>query len=603
MDAKNDMSLQERIERLETIVAELQRVLKQRSGASRQQDRKQEGAPLRAPDRGQAGVSPGIARPSPRKSPPKKKPFELPENMKTSEYWLNKIGIGLFLFGVAFLFKYSIDQGWLTPPVRIGFGVILGIGLACTGLYLSADRKHFSQVLTGGGIATLYITGFAAFQVFTLISHPVAFAFMVSVTLLSFILSLKQNGLVLALIGAIGGLGTPFLLYTGTSNLPGLVGYTCLVLSGTSAIFFYRGWRSLLWLSVAGGWLVLFVALTQGLPTGPKAAIADRWALQLGVIFNWLVFWGLPLIRELVLAKEPARWFQNFLESDEKPASQISNFIMHRHLHLLSVSTPLIALWMSMSIWSLTNQTWGWIAFGGALLYGVVSWRLYNLNGIKHLSFVHSLVGFMLLTNAFYLLLNGDTLLFALATEAGVLHFIGRRFSDKIIAIYAHVLFGALFLWLIKRLFNTVHEPAIFNIQAIADLWVIATASVVSIRALSSEEKKVYLFLAHLAILGWFLRELSSLPNGQGYVTIAWGTYAIILLIFGLRMNFDKLRVVAMGTILLVVGKLFLVDLASLETIWRVALFLSFGGLLLILSYYFRALWKTDYKPSKSSNS
>jgi uncharacterized membrane protein len=601
MDEKHDKSLKERVERLETAVAEIQSVLKQRDEASIQQDLKKTCSPPKALGREQARVPPSPTKPSPVSSQPSRKSFELPKNMRTSEYWLNKIGIGLLLFGIAFLFKYSIDQGWLTPPVRVGFGVILGVGLVCAGLRISTDRIHFSQVLIGGGIATFYITGFAAFQVLTLISYPVAFTFMVSVTLLAFILSLKQNGVVLVLIGAMGGLGTPLLLYTGTSNLPGLVGYTCLVLSGTSAIFFCRGWRSLLWTSVIGGWLVLLVGLNQGLSSGPKDAIADRLALQLGIVFSWLAFWLLPLIREFVWAKNPARWFRHSLESVEKPTSQISKVVLHRYLHLLSVSTPLIALWMSMRIWSLSNQTWGWITLGGALVYGVASRRLYSLNVIKHLSYTHSLIGLMLLTNAFYLLLDGDTLLFVLAAEAAVLHFIARRFSDRRVAISAHILFGALGLWLIQRLFyGQAQGTAIFNTPAITDLWVIAIASVVSIGAISSEEKKVYLFLVHLAILGWFLRELSSLPNGQGYVTIAWGVYALILLILGLRMNFDKLRTIAMGTLFVVVGKLFLVDLAELETIWRILLFLGFGGLLLLMSYYFQALWKSNDKPSNS---
>lgn len=55
-------------------------------------------------------------------------PFEL-ENLRSWEWWLNKIGIGLLLFGLAFLFKFSIDQGWLSPPVRVGFGLALGVGL------------------------------------------------------------------------------------------------------------------------------------------------------------------------------------------------------------------------------------------------------------------------------------------------------------------------------------------------------------------------------------------------------------------------------------------------------------------------------------------
>jgi len=234
MDEIHDESLQERVERLEAVVAELQSMLKLTPEASKQKDIdvplkvKETSSPPKASNHDQSAKSSSAVKPPPVQSQPGRKSFELFENMRKSEFWLNKIGIGLVLFGVAFLFKYSIDQGWLTPPVRVGFGLMLGISLIVTGIRIYSNRRHFSQVLIGGGIAIFYITGFATFQLFSLVSYQIAFAFMVLVTLLAFMLSLKQNEAVLSLIGAIGGLGTPFLLYTGAGSLPGLVGYTCV---------------------------------------------------------------------------------------------------------------------------------------------------------------------------------------------------------------------------------------------------------------------------------------------------------------------------------------------------------------------------------------
>jgi len=263
-----------------------------------------------------------------------------------------------------------------------------------------------------------------------------------------------------------------------------------------------------------------------------------------------------------------------------------------------------MALGVSMLIWSLSNETWGWITMGCVVIYGLASWNLYRLNVIKHLSYTHAFVGALLLTIAFYLLLDGDTLLFALAAEASVLHLIAHRLSAKGLAIAAHLLFGTLGLWLVPRLYYMQAEgTAIFNAQALTDLWMIGVASGVSLLFTSSEERKVYRLFIHILVLGWFLRELSTLPNGQGYVTIAWGIYAVTLLVLGLRLNSNRLRTVAMVTLLIVVGKLFLVDLAELETIWRVLLFLGFGGLFLVLSYYFRALWKSNDESSDSTKS
>ena len=126
MVEKLDKSLQERIERLEAVVFELQRVIKQSNDLSGQKTQKGTSPPPTVSDQKHPDALPLQTKPSSVPAQPDKKRFHLPTGMSTSEYWLNKIGIGLVLFGVAFLFKFSVDQGWLTPLVRLGFGVALG---------------------------------------------------------------------------------------------------------------------------------------------------------------------------------------------------------------------------------------------------------------------------------------------------------------------------------------------------------------------------------------------------------------------------------------------------------------------------------------------
>jgi len=592
MNDQQDRSLHERVARLEAAVDELQRVLNKISEAPT--------TPRELPTAAPVASSPPDAAPPPSlhlgtpRSKTTAKSFELPANMRSNEYWLNKIGIGLLLFGVAFLFKYSIDQGWLTPPIRVAFGLALGIALIVLGIRLPAQRKHFSQVLIGGGIATFYITGFAAFQVLELVSHPVAFAFMVFVTVLAFILSLRQNGMVLSLIGAIGGLGTPFLLYTGQGNLPGLIGYTCLVLAGAGAIYFYRGWLALLLISFFGGWLVFGIALLDGFSTFSRKTTAESWALQAGFFFAFFIFAALPLIREILVAKNPGRWSSRPPDADKNLQSTTASKLVH----LLSFSTPLISFAMSTAVWSLADDEWGWIALAGAAIYLVAALILSRFSESRIFSATHAFVSIVLLTTSLSLLFDGDALRFALATEAAALHVIAIRNSFKGAAISAHLLFASLALWMLPRLFfGDAKGAALINAQSLADLWTIAVGFLVSFQFPPGDARKIYRFLVHVAILGWLLRELSIFQHGQGIVTIAWGVYAVILLITGLRMNSTQLRNVAMATLLVVVGKLFLVDLAELETIWRVLLFLGFGGLFLFLSYYFQALWKTNKEP------
>jgi len=619
--------------------------------------------------------------------------------MRKSEYWLNKVGIGLILFAVVFLFKYSIDQGWLTPPVRVAFGLALGIALVILGLRLYKKKKHFALVLQGGGIATFYITGFAAFQILELVSHPAALVFMVGVTVLAFVLSLAQDDTILSILGALGGLGTPFLLYTGEGNLPGLVTYTCLVLAGTIAIYFFKGWRVILWLSVVGGWTVFLIGLEHGLPLGREVVI-EHWALQWGIAFAWLAFWAVPVAREVVTAAYPTRWPVTLLGIADNRLTAPARNALDRHVHMFSISTPLIALAVSLAIWPhVDKDLWGGITLGAAIIYGAVCYGLRKWESLRNLAYTQGAMGVVLFTIALSLFFEEETLQLALTAEMVLLHLIARRKSDRIMAAGGHVLFVVLGLWLLLRLtieydadhpefnfeilidllviaamlfiswtaanltvrrvyllfgyiafagwlifqfdsmenlliilltveaallhwvarrwtdetlgaathisfiliggylFNRLVMPrsggsVIVNYQALTDLAVIAAAAGIGFWIKNSGQRFIYLLAAHAAFLLWLLRELSRLTDGQGYVTIAWGVYAVILLVVGLRRDIHKLRLAALVTLFLVVAKLFLIDLAKLETIWRVLLFFGFGGVFLALSYYFQSLWK-----------
>ena len=190
----------------------------------------------------------------PQKKPSKKSLTDFAESIQKSEFWLNKIGITLLLVSIVLLFKYSIDQGWLTPWVRVGFGFAVGVCLIGLGIRIYTRKFTYAQVLFGGGVAALCITMFAAFQLYSLIPYSIAIIFMVCVSALAFSLSIWQNDSVLAIIGTVGGLATPFLLYSKNNTVQGLVIYTCLILAGVSAIYWKKGWRTVLWASFVGVW-------------------------------------------------------------------------------------------------------------------------------------------------------------------------------------------------------------------------------------------------------------------------------------------------------------------------------------------------------------
>ncbi len=531
-------------------------------------------------------------------------PFGL-ERLRSGEWWLNKIGIGLLLFGAAFLFKFSVDQNWITPGVRVGIGLALGALLVVLGLRVYADRRAFSQVLLGGGIGVFYITGYAAFQLYALVPYAAAFAFMVSVTLLAMLLSLRQDGSALALIGTAGGLGTPFILYAGAESVGGLVLYTSLILAGACGIYLYRGWTSLLLTAFAGTWTVFFVGFPGFLYWQDATAHSDRIAMQIGVTFAWAVLWIAATGREVLMTREPRR-----LRRPE-PGVLARTFFADEVLrssvpaHLVSAAVPLVALGFTWVVWELGEVSLGWISLGAAAIYGLVALLVRRVESGGRVYRAQALTALLLATLSLVLLLDGNTLLVALAIEVAVLHYLSRRVSGRVLLAGAHALSVWVVVWIFVRLLDGAlplrlgfSTPSggdgipFFGVGPLAELVAIALVLAASLAMSPVRLAVVYRVAAHAALLAWLWQGLAPLPNGAAYTTIAWGLYAAGLLVAGLRLDGPSLMRTGMATLFLVVGKLFLVDLAGVEAVWRILLFTGFGGLFLVLSYYLPHLWK-----------
>jgi Predicted membrane protein (DUF2339) len=234
-------------------------------------------------------------------------------------------------------------------------------------------------------------------------------------------------------------------------------------------------------------------------------------------------------------------------------------------------------------------------------IYGITVWVLRNWEAIRGLARVQALTALLFLTLAFVQLLDGNALFLTLAVEAAALHLLSRRLSDRALLVGGHFLFAIVGLWLVERLTGSVDAGAlgiraIFDTSAITDLAVLGAALAASTVLRPQAAILVYRICVHAAFLGWLWRELSVLPDGDAYVTVAWGLYTVALLVAGLLLAQSRLVIVGMGTLLLVVAKLLLVDLISLDAVWRILLFLGFGGIFLVLSYYLQTLWRTTGK-------
>lgn len=176
-------------------------------------------------------------------------------------------GFALFL-GVVFFIKYAFDHNLIPPEVRVAMGFLAGIGLLAGGTVLHRRKRYAvtAQTLCATGVVILYATTFACrsiyhFEFFGLIP---TFLLMVLITATAFLLAVRLDALVVAILGICGGFLTPVLLSTGEDNPFGLFGYVALLDLGLLAVAFHKRWDFLALLGAVGtvllqiGWVSEF---------------------------------------------------------------------------------------------------------------------------------------------------------------------------------------------------------------------------------------------------------------------------------------------------------------------------------------------------------
>lgn len=246
--------------------------------------------------------------------------------------WLG--GFALFL-GAVFFLKLSIEQGWIPPELRVAMGFLLGVGLVVGGVVLSRKRYEVTaQTLCATGIVTLYAITFAcrALYHFDFFGPLPTFALMALITGTAFLLAVRLEARVVALLGMLGGFLTPVLISTGQDNPLGLFAYIALLDVGLVAVALNRRWDFLVLLAALGtaalqvGWAGKFLTNEKTLTATIVCLVFDllflgaylvarrreqesalfRFSAAALVVLSFGFAWYLG--QETVAGLQPARW-------------------------------------------------------------------------------------------------------------------------------------------------------------------------------------------------------------------------------------------------------------------------------------------------------
>ncbi len=160
--------------------------------------------------------------------------------------WINRIGVLTLIIGIAFFFKYAIDNQWIGETGRVALGVLSGLATLAAGDVLwRRNQKIFAQGVCGLGVSILYLSFYASFGFYHLLPQAAAFVLMMMVTAMAGALALRYDSMAVAALGMLGGYATPLLLSTGQDAPWTFFSYLFLIDVGAVAIARPRRWRPL----------------------------------------------------------------------------------------------------------------------------------------------------------------------------------------------------------------------------------------------------------------------------------------------------------------------------------------------------------------------
>jgi uncharacterized membrane protein len=502
--------------------------------------------------------------------------------------------VALILFAAAFFLKYAFDNRWIGELGRVSIGVTFGVTLTLLGFrYHQRGWRVFSQILTAGGIVLLYLSAYAAFGYYHLVTQKAAFIYLIILVSEAAALSLLYEAPAIAIMALIGGFLSPILLHSDRDQYKSLFGYIFALDVG--ALGLLKHWPGLSALAFGGTHLLFW--LWYGEQYHPQKLTAVM-VFQTAV---FLAFLAAYVVRQIV----------------RQANATIEDL-------LLLLLNPFIFYATSYYLLNPSYHDWmGAFAIAMAVVYAGSTKLLLDRSTAKRgESLILIGVAITFITLAIPIQLKGNWITMAWAVEALVILWTGIQTKSTRLHVLAWVLFtlalGKVIVWDMK--WSASFTP-VFNQYFLSSLFVIACLFGAAWLYHRMGDKEAFarpmkLIAALVGVISlWFLMSVETYTFfatrasaytqwedirreqwlGQMALSVLWALYAGTLATIGFVRRSAAIRWASLILFAIAVIKAMIVDIAYLQQLYRIIVFFVLGVLLLLVAWaYHRAFYAKE---------
>jgi uncharacterized membrane protein len=462
--------------------------------------------------------------------------------------WVGGIAV---LVGVVLFVGYAIREGWIDEATRLVLAFLASTALLLTGLYLY-ERKGQTEAATAtvaASVAALYASLTAATTLYDLVEPTLGLGVALLIGAVATGIAVRWDSPLVAAIGIVGALLAPVLVDSDTSYAA--LGFMAVALLSAAGVLLWRRWD---WLAAAA-----FVVSVPQLVAWLDDTYEDELAIALAVLGG---FWAVYVVAAMLLLANAmlvggAGWLM--LDGTDHDDAATAWVLLVALVH---------------------------VSLGAASFRGRISRDLASLLIAVGIGF--SAIGLGLA-------LSGPALVLAWAAEAAILSWIAGKTGDW----RPHLAAGA-FLALAAGHTVFFEAPPSALRDGVDDLGnaAVAIAAVGIAAAVAARQYRIdppewrtafavvaaaaAIYLPSIAIVDvTAAAEADPGQTPQVLLSAFWAVAGFGAVVYGLVREDRRLRVGGLVLLGLAVAKVFLYDLAQLESIYRVLSFIALGLLLL----------------------